>query len=64
MYTLYDKLINLRIKEHGRVTVKESETLPGANRNTIEDLLKKLVESEINCTNPALYLYFHNNYRY
>ncbi len=41
---LSEKIMEI-IKEHGRITVKESETLLEANRNTIKDHLKKLVES-------------------
>ncbi len=41
---LSEKIMEI-LKEHGRVTVKESETLLGANRNTIKDHLKRLVES-------------------
>ena len=33
------------VLEHGRVTVREAVALTGANRNTIKDHLKRLVES-------------------
>ncbi|MDA3916284.1 MAG: DUF977 family protein [Deltaproteobacteria bacterium] len=41
---LSEKIMGI-LKEHGRVTVKEAEITLGANRNTIKDHLKKLVES-------------------
>ena len=41
---LSEKIMGI-LKEHGRVTVKEAEVILGANRNTIKDHLKKLVES-------------------
>ena len=33
------------VREHGRLTVREAEALTGANRNTIKDHFKRLVNS-------------------
>ncbi len=41
---LSEKIMEI-LKEHGRVTVRETGAIIGANRNTIKDHLKKLVES-------------------
>jgi Fic family protein len=43
---LSEKIMGI-LNEHGRVTVKEAEVILGANRNTIKDHLKKLVESDL-----------------
>ena len=40
---LSEKLLNI-VLEHGRVTVREAAALTGANRNTIKDHLKRLVD--------------------
>ena len=43
---LSEKIMGI-LNEHGRVTVKEAEVILGANRNTIKDHLKKLVQSDL-----------------
>ena len=40
---LSEKLLSI-VLEHGRVTVREGATLTGANRNTVKDHLKRLVD--------------------
>jgi Fic family protein len=40
---LSEKLLSI-VLEHGRVTVREAAVLTGANRNTIKDHLKRLVD--------------------
>jgi len=40
---LSEELVRI-VLEHGRVTVREAATLTGANRNTIKDHLKRLVD--------------------
>ncbi len=44
MPLLSEKLLAI-VREHGRVTVRHAEALTGANRNTIKDHLKRLVNS-------------------
>jgi predicted HTH transcriptional regulator len=44
MPLLSEKLLAI-VREHGRVTVSHAEALTGANRNTIKDHLKRLVNS-------------------
>jgi len=43
MAPLSEKLLSI-VLEHGRVTVREAAVLTGANRNTIKDHLKRLVD--------------------
>ena len=43
MAPLSEKLLSI-VREHGRVTVREAAVLTGANRNTIKDHLRRLVD--------------------